>query len=514
MSSERNAASPLDLWLDHLPSSRHQQAREWWALSQETGRLLNHWPTLQRQLVSSWVGNRWYFNATPGPWPAGPTVAIGSSRWGRRPEQWIPLANQLHATLTDLQPFDYVLITAADTTCDRLVRRWANTRHCRWIDLHLPSSRWDWFRWCDFLFRTYGRLGPHRLSNVVHVSPPWPLDASTQSEFPVRDLLLAAGSDQWRVIFQRPRGVIAQLTQARIDQQGIHPGLTTSPENASRPDIRHPDILHPDSHCHDSGRRRPRGSSAASSAFALPEGEFLLHWTRACAGCWPGQTDDEFLDELLSGEISPRLAVDVLQRIVTTERLLGTGVAIRGGHSMVCFTAQSFHELIRHRTYRSHRQRWDAEPYGLAIARSWLVDRGARPVCYGDDSTWSGLAPSDRPYFQLARSRSAGSQPIDWTIEREWRIASPLDLSTLRSDEAWIWVPDELSAASIRRVSRWPVIVANSDDSPTIDFREAPTAARADAAEECPRPALPALDRSVNKKTLSSRDGGEGCEPG
>lgn len=498
MSSERNAASPLDLWLDHLPSSRRQQAREWWALSQETGRLLDTWPTVQRRLVSSWVGNRWYFNANPGPWPAGPTVAIGSSRWGRCPEHWIPLANQLRATLTDLWPFDQVLITTAETTCDRLIRRWAETRHCRWIDLRLAPSRWDWFRWCDFLFRTYGRLVPDEFCSVVHVSPPWPLDANTESDFPVRDLLLAAGSDQWQVIFQRPHGIIAQLTQARIDQQGLHPGLTTSPDNTSR---------------HDS-RRRPRRSSAPSSASAPPEGEFLLHWTRACGEHWPDQTEQEFLDELLSGEIAPRSAIDVLQRIVTTERLLGTGVAIRGGHSMVCFTALSFHELIRQRTYRSHRQRWDAEPYGLAIARSWLVDRGARPVYYGDDSTWSQLAPSDRPYFQLARSRSAAAQPIDWTSEREWRIASPLDLSTLRSDEAWIWVPDELSAASIRRVSRWPVVVANWDDSPPIAILEDPQAGRAAAADERPRRELAAADRSVNKKTLSSGDGGEGCEPG
>lgn len=183
-----------------------------------------------------------------------------------------------------------------------------------------------------------------------------------------------------------------------------------------------------------------------------------MHWTRACSGRWPDQTDEAFLDELLSGQIASRSARDVLERILATERLYGTGAAIRGGHSMVCFTELSLAELMPRRTYRPHRQRWDAEPFGLAISRSWLLDRGARPVCYGDDSTWHQLAESDRPYFQFADSPPDAARPIDWTAEREWRVTGPLDLSILPGDAAWVWVPDQSAAERLYPLSRWPVV--------------------------------------------------------
>ena len=118
-------------------------------------------------------------------------------------------------------------------------------------------------------------------------------------------------------------------------------------------------------------------------------------------------------------------------------------------------------ELPTLRQFRTHRSRWDFEPFGLCVDRQWLHDRGARPVIYGDEVTWQGLPDADRPFFQLThptdRATESSAPAIDWSVEREWRHVGDLDLRELKPDQALVFVPRFEAAMRLADVSPWPI---------------------------------------------------------
>ena len=153
-------------------------------------------------------------------------------------------------------------------------------------------------------------------------------------------------------------------------------------------------------------------------------------------------------------------ALATLARIVRQRRLLATGRAIRGGTPVVCFTAVEIAAIRQLRTFRVHRTRWDFEPYGIGIAKEWLIDRGTRPVLYGDETLWKQLAETQRPFFQ--RRCSGRSSAIDWSVEREWRHVGTVELADLPPDAAFVFVPSRDEAEQISALSHWPVVVLSS----------------------------------------------------
>ena len=181
---------------------------------------------------------------------------------------------------------------------------------------------------------------------------------------------------------------------------------------------------------------------------------FLTHCTRRADGPWPDQTDTDYLDELILGDVTDRSSLAALIRILTMQRLLATNTSVRGETAVVSFTAATLDELKEMRTFRSHRGRWDFEPYGISIDREFLRSNGARQVIYGDETVWSGMPEADRPFFQKVDVDS-----IDWTIEREWRVIGDVDLSKVPNDKGIVSVPSEDEASHVARISRWPVIV-------------------------------------------------------
>lgn len=198
---------------------------------------------------------------------------------------------------------------------------------------------------------------------------------------------------------------------------------------------------------------------------AMPwrDGEYFVHWTRRRDGPWPGQTETEFWEEVwLSREAANHSALATLSRIVQQQRLTASGAGIRGGFAVVSFSANSLAQVLRQRTFRAHRGRWDAEGYGLCVRRDWLQAQGAKPVVYGDDALWPTLADSDRPFFQLRTTRARrGVKPIDWSAEAEWRVPHDVDLSAAGRDDVVLFVPSEEEARQLTAISRWPVCVVS-----------------------------------------------------
>ena len=133
-----------------------------------------------------------------------------------------------------------------------------------------------------------------------------------------------------------------------------------------------------------------------------------------------------------------------------------TNVTIRGGVKVVSFTKASLEDLRGLRTFRSHRGRWDFEPYGICIRRDSLAALGGRPVQYGDEQLWRSLPADDRPFFQKF---DTCEQDIDWRVEQEWRYLGDLDLTQIAPDEGLVFVPSQAEAEHAARLSPWPVTV-------------------------------------------------------
>lgn len=112
---------------------------------------------------------------------------------------------------------------------------------------------------------------------------------------------------------------------------------------------------------------------------------------------------------------------NVIQKIASEGRFLGSDGFIKGGYRCVCFTEAPIAEiptivrLAREAADISLHPRY--EPYGVAVPKEWLFARGGRPVIYQSEDEYVQL-PED------VRYRHVRYEPgnVDFTWEREWRI--------------------------------------------------------------------------------------------
>ena len=196
----------------------------------------------------------------------------------------------------------------------------------------------------------------------------------------------------------------------------------------------------------------PRGQIV--SAEEVDSSEYLLHWTRRRSGPWPDQSLSRYLDELIFGSAEKeRGGLAVLRRILATGRILASNDLTRDPRPVVCFSEVSFDELMQRRVFRPHLNRWDFQPFGVAIRKSWLQSQGARQVIYGDEKRWDSLENADRPFFQLCGE----SSKVDWSQEKEWRMVGDLNLRKLPLSEGVVFVPTAADASQVAVLSRWPV---------------------------------------------------------
>jgi hypothetical protein len=196
---------------------------------------------------------------------------------------------------------------------------------------------------------------------------------------------------------------------------------------------------------------------------AAADWAYLTHCTRACVGPWPRQSRDDYLDGLLDASSdADHSALATLSRIIAQRRIVASNRTVRGGFNVVSFTAVPVNDLARLRVFRTHRGRWDFEPYGLCVRRDWLARRGARPVRYGSDADWQAASAADRPFFQLIATSAAAARggAIDWRVEAEWRHVGDIDLSDLPAGDGLVFAPNQAEAVRLSRISRWPIFVA------------------------------------------------------
>lgn len=384
-----------------------------------------------------------------------PLVGFASSRLPRALDGVPEVFWRLRKAVDDLGASGALAVLVAGLAASEPVRRAVERARVPRLEVAVADERMPLRKWLNERL-----LGPEDLSACpsagecrLELSPPlgdaatW--DLGELARTPAADRVLLAVADRLELLSLRPGGNWGRL----LDQ-----AARWSADVA--PVVRRRDLETP------SGGRAGKDATEPTPAFAaawisessgeeafsvsrrivapdeLSADEWLVHFTRRCDGPWPGQSADEYWDELLDDRPEKdRSAEAVLRRLLREERLRGSSRAIRGGAAVVCFTATPLVELGGRRTWRRHRRRWDFEPYGVAICRERLARRGARPVTYGDERTWRELADEERPFFQLC----GGS--IDWREEREWRAPGDVDLRELDDDQVVVFVPERAAAA-------------------------------------------------------------------
>ncbi len=443
------------------------------------------WGVPDSAVARSWLGSRlaWW----PQGVPSGRRIGLVSSRLGRDLSQRQPWFAALRTACLHVDARHDHLVTARSITTQRYVQRAARLFGIEVFEIavgedgKVGSGR----RWGRAVLASDPEqpVPRPRVSFAPLPASPQPSDAPFLVDLPLADRAVVALSERLIVLSARPRGNVQRLVDQRLRETGFS---AASVYLALGPHLVPPEFalpwmasgavgwhLHPpvseqgDASPAPWNVARPRTRSAPIRK--LPHRQdwsLLTHWTRQQAGPWPDQSPDDYLDDLiLDRGGADHSALAALCRIVRTRRLLATNTLIRGGSRMVCFTEVPLEQLPHLRAFRSHLSRWDFERYGICIDRSWLEQSGGRPVRYGGPDEWHTLPEAERPYFQPRFSRNRGREPVDWSIEREWRHPGDLSLEQLPADAALIFVPEVGEARKIATISPWPVIVLPSGTS-------------------------------------------------
>ncbi len=111
-------------------------------------------------------------------------------------------------------------------------------------------------------------------------------------------------------------------------------------------------------------------------------------------------------------------ALELLLTIVGEGRLVGGTGMIKGGYRCVCFTEAPLLAVAGGFVNANSFTRYS--PFGLMFDKQWLYERGARPVIYQSDEEYHLLPEEIR--WRHVRYEPTGTDPVDFTWEREWRL--------------------------------------------------------------------------------------------
>lgn len=145
-------------------------------------------------------------------------------------------------------------------------------------------------------------------------------------------------------------------------------------------------------------------------------------------------------------------AADAFLTIVSERKLRGGTGCIKGGYQCVCFSEAPVSKLSHILANpMAHGMRY--KPFGVMVEKSWLFERGGRPVIYQTDAEYELLDEAHR--FRYVRYEPSA---VDFTWEREWRIRSaeldlePANTTLVVPNREWEkWAQDQHVAMLSRR---------------------------------------------------------------
>jgi hypothetical protein len=117
-------------------------------------------------------------------------------------------------------------------------------------------------------------------------------------------------------------------------------------------------------------------------------------------------------------------AVDNLEAILREGVIRGSTRMVRGGRPVVCLFGGPLEEL-KQILVDGNRRRY--QPFGIAFDKRYAFKLGARPVLYMPWAEAKGMLPEEELWRVVAIDLTR-NPPIDWSFEREWRLAGDLSL--------------------------------------------------------------------------------------
>ncbi|MEM6469328.1 MAG: hypothetical protein AAF802_07140 [Planctomycetota bacterium] len=267
-----------------------------------------------------------------------------------------------------------------------------------------------------------------------------------------RDPLIALLADRVDCVFVRSRGRVFHSIRQRLlaDDQpstrlAVHPSLAKETGRSLRSLM---DLGAVGWYCHLPRDRSvtsespfvrcAEDSASTDQVWMRSSDEWLIHCTRQFSGPWPGQSHENYRDELLLGETSlverSRSPLGSLHRILRMRRLTGSSIVSCSDFPVVCFSESSLVDVLARRTFRRHLHRWDCEPYGIAIRKSAAIKAGLKSVIYGTSRAAVSLAKADAYRFQ------ARGKTFDWTQENEWRSNGDVNLESFSPSDIRVFV--------------------------------------------------------------------------
>ena len=117
-------------------------------------------------------------------------------------------------------------------------------------------------------------------------------------------------------------------------------------------------------------------------------------------------------------------AIDNLATILRAGVIQGSSRMVRTGRTVVCLFDAQWSELNR-LLVPDNRRRY--EPFGIAVDKRYAFAMGARPVIY---MPWVEACQmlNERELWRVVPIDLGQTPALDWTFEREWRIAEQLPL--------------------------------------------------------------------------------------
>jgi hypothetical protein len=117
-------------------------------------------------------------------------------------------------------------------------------------------------------------------------------------------------------------------------------------------------------------------------------------------------------------------AIDNLDAMLRGGVIRGATRFIRGRRPVVCFFDAGLDELGR-LLVRANRRRY--EPFGVALDKRYAFTLGVRPVLY---MPWREARQilTEEEWWRVAAIDLERNPPIDWSFEREWRVAGDFAL--------------------------------------------------------------------------------------
>ncbi len=146
----------------------------------------------------------------------------------------------------------------------------------------------------------------------------------------------------------------------------------------------------------------------AAQRLKMPSAAMLTHFTRAA---------------------KTKSALDNLVAILREGIIRDSTRMVREGRAAVCLFDLPIGDL---RIVLDRRNRRRYEPFGIAIEKRYAFRMGARPAIYMPWREAEGLlAPGER--WRVVALELERHPPIDWSYEREWRLAGELALPAGRA---------------------------------------------------------------------------------